>query len=120
MFNLKHLIRSFVTIAAVVLLCVTAAPDAHANNKHSATASQATETSITLNSTQGNKQTQSKENQKPSQKSIFDADVLERPLSYFINSFSSDEDDDEDMLSYGNTIIITIKALLASLLSTII
>lgn len=119
MLNLMHLIRSIIPIAAVILLCVTAAPDAHAHNGPSVTPAQNTEASTGSNSAQDSKQT--KAAQKPSQKSIFDADVLERPLSYFKNPFSSDEDDDDDdMLSHGNTVIITIKALLASLLSTII
>lgn len=122
MFNLRHLICSITSIAAVVLLCITATPDAYANNNGaSVTPAQNTEASIGSNGAQDKKHTQTKAAQKPGQKSIFDADVLERPLSYFRNSLSSDEDkDDDDMLSYGNTVIIAIKALLASLLSTII
>lgn len=118
MFDYRHLIRPLLPIAAVILLCVTAAPDAHANNGPAVTSAQTTEASANTNDQQDNKQP--KATQKPSQKSIFDADVLERPLSYFRNSFSTEDEEEDDLLSHSNTVIITIKALLASLLSTII
>ena len=122
MFNLRHLIRPFLPIAAVALLCLTAAPDAHANTGSSSSVTPTQTTEATTGSKESQDSKSPKAAQKPSQKSIFDADVLERPLSYFKNSFSSDNDndDDDDMLSHGNTVIIAIKALLASLLSTII
>jgi len=117
MFNLRQLIRPLVPVAVVLLLCVFSAPEAQANNG-STPASTQTTTPVTRQQDTKKAQPTPK---KPVQKSVFDAEVLESPLSYFKNAFSPDEDDDSsDLTSHSSTIVITIKALVASLLSTII
>lgn len=56
---------------------------------------------------------------KPAQEnSVLDADVLDKPLSYFKNAFIPDEEDSSSD-SDPSTIVMTVKALVATLLSTI-
>lgn len=119
MLNLRLLLRPILPIATVLMLWVTSAPEAQANNGTSTATVQkpAVETPATTNNP--NKK-QTKAAKKPSQKSVLDADMLEKPLSFFKNAFSAEDDDDSDLLSHSNAIMITIKALIASLLSTII
>lgn len=119
MVNFKQLVRPLIPVAVVLLLCLTAAPSAEANNGSSTATSQKTTTTTTT--TQQDKKPVKATPQKPSEKSVFDADMLERPLSFFKNSFSPEEDEDSDAtFSQSTTVVIAVKALIASLLSTII
>lgn len=116
MSKLKHFIRLIVPVATVVLLCVSTAPDAQANNGTNVSSAHKAETPATT--TQNSKKPDAT-TQKQHPKSVFDADVLERPLSFFKDSYSS-EDDDNEYASHTSTIFNAIKALIASLLSTIL
>jgi len=116
MLNFRQFIRPLIPVAAVLLLCLTAMPAAEANNGSSS------QKAATVEQQDANKQTkQPAATPKPRQKSILDADVLDRPLSFFSNPYTSDEDDDsDDMFSHTTTVVVAVKALIASLLSTII
>ncbi|MCC9165448.1 hypothetical protein [Pontibacter harenae] len=56
---------------------------------------------------------------KPSQKSILDADVLESPMSFLKSAFSEEEDSAESF-DHASALVVALKALVATLLSTII
>lgn len=55
---------------------------------------------------------------KANQKSIFDADVLESPFSFFKDANA--ENDNADAAPQMNAVIIAVKALIATLLSTVL
>ncbi|WP_125185436.1 hypothetical protein [Botryobacter ruber] len=64
-----------------------------------------------------------KEAAKPRQKkSVFDADALERPISFFKDLVSADGNNEEerDIAPQADTLVLAVKALAATLLSTII
>ncbi len=122
MYNFMQFVRPLLPIAVVVLLFVIAVP-AEANN---GTASNNGASTTTVQQTtppatpQDSKQTKVVQ-KKPVQRSVLDADVLERPLSFFQNYFSPEEEDTDDtMFSHSTTVLIAVKALIASVLSTII
>lgn len=119
MWKFTQFVRPFIPIAVVILLCVTTAPAAQANNGNSTGPAQKTATTSNSQEQQDVKQPKVTA-QKPSQKSVLDADMLERPLSFFKNSFSPEEDDDDEMFSHSSTVVMAVKALIASLLSTLI
>jgi hypothetical protein len=112
MLNFLKLVRPL-SLIVVILLCTVTIPVTKADNggpvlKNTNTTQQETKQSKSVT-------------QKPAQKSVFDADMLERPLSFFRNSYDSEDDnDDSSLFSHSTTIIIAFKALIASLLSTII
>ncbi|EJF09620.1 hypothetical protein [Pontibacter sp. BAB1700] len=53
------------------------------------------------------------------QKSVLDADALDSPFSFFKDLTSSDEDESSDVTVKSSTVILALKALAATLLSTI-
>ncbi len=55
---------------------------------------------------------------KPSEISVFDSEVLNSPINYLKKAFASEEED-TDTTSNNSAVVITVKALIATLLSTI-
>lgn len=116
MLNFMQYIRPLLPVVVVILLCVITVPVAEANNGASKASVQKT---ATIADQQDDKQKKAI-SQTPIQKSVLDADMLERPLAFFKNSFSPEEEDDDAIFSHSTTVVIAVKALIASLLSTII
>ncbi|MFD2246809.1 hypothetical protein [Pontibacter ruber] len=56
----------------------------------------------------------------PKQKSVLDAEVLESPISLLKDAFTSSEEDESEVTTQPSTLVLTVKALIATLLSTII
>lgn len=107
-------------LSAALLLGVTAAPYAANLNNGKATA----EThALAPASTQGGASTNTGNTTKPAeapkkQKSVFDADALQSPLSFLKDATSSDEEDN-DIAAKSSMVVLALKALAATLLSTI-
>lgn len=58
---------------------------------------------------------------KPRDKSVLDAEVLASPITYLKKALSSDDEEQSDSdVESGDTIVIAVKALVATLLSTIL
>lgn len=58
---------------------------------------------------------------KPRDKSVLDAEVLASPIAYLKNALSPEEEEkSESDAGSGDTIVIAVKALVATLLSTIL
>ncbi|GAB3824762.1 hypothetical protein [Pontibacter rugosus] len=114
--------RDFLLMATFVLLCMLIMPvaQAHANgapaNTTTVTAPQTSPKAA--DSEQKAPKSKAKVVTKPRDKSVLDAEVLESPLSYFRNAFNSDEDETD--ASRSGAVMITVKALVATLLSTVI
>ncbi|MFD3002930.1 hypothetical protein ACFS7Z_21365 [Pontibacter toksunensis] len=133
--NLWQKLSKYLPIAALVLLCMVVVPAAQANTGSNGGASTASAegmgsnggTTVTANAQQTNGQAaaandpakgKQKVTTKPRDKSVLDAEVLESPIGYFKNAFSSEEDSSEAAPS-SNAVMLTVKALVATLLSTI-
>lgn len=119
--------REFLPIAAVILLCMIIVPVAQANDNSgattAATVAQAApqSTATTAAAADSPKTTKPKAKvaaTKPRDKSVLDTEVLDSPISYFKHAFSSEEDD-ASASSNNGAVVITVKALVATLLSTI-
>jgi hypothetical protein len=119
-------VREYMPMAAMLLLCIIIVPAAQANtnNGNSAAATQHTEAQSTTvavaapDDAPAAKATNPKAANKPCQKSVLDAEVLESPIGYFRNAFSSEEDE-ADVAPNSGAVMIAVKALVATLLSTI-
>lgn len=126
MIKLWQHVREIMPMALVVLLCLIVVPVAQANsngNNNGTTAVQ--QQSVQQNAavavqTEDQKHAKSKAKVavKPSDKSVLDAEVLASPIAYFKNAFASEEDD-SDAAPTSNAVVITVKALIATVLSTI-
>ncbi len=108
-------------LAATLLLGVSATPNAaHLSNGNTTTEAVNTTTATTPVATTG---TAASNETKPStpkkQKSVLDADVLESPFSFFKDLSSGSEDDDTDVTVKSSAVVLALKALAATLLSTI-
>ena len=106
-------------LATILLLGVTATPNAADLNNGKATTetemAAAPNTDTTAATTEDTKPATPKK-----QKSVLDADVLESPLSIFQDlSSGSDEEEASDVSVKSSTIVLALKALAATLLSTI-
>ena len=116
--------RDFLLMATFVLLCMLIMPvaQAHANgapaNTTTVTAPQTSPKAADSEQKAVTPKSKAKVATKPRDKSVLDAEVLESPLSYFRNAFNSDEDETE--ASRSGAVMITVKALVATLLSTVI
>ncbi|WP_162428161.1 hypothetical protein [Pontibacter pudoricolor] len=114
----QHL--QFIFAAAIVIMLLSMpCPDVLANND-TATTTQNT-TATVDNDTSGNKSV-AKAKAKSSttrvkDKSVLDAEVLDSPLAYFKEAFTP-EDESEDNIAPA--LMNTVKALVATLLSTVI
>ncbi|MDO6390814.1 hypothetical protein Q4E40_11800 [Pontibacter sp. BT731] len=105
-------------LATILLLGVTITPSAANLNNGKATAE------ATTVGAPGASTTASTDDTKPAtpkkQKSVLDADVLESPLSFFNDlSSGSEEEESSDLTVKSSTIVLALKALAATLLSTI-
>ncbi|WP_299990071.1 hypothetical protein [uncultured Pontibacter sp.] len=104
-------------LATLLLLGVTATPNAaHLNNGNS-TAEATTVIAPNTNSPAATNATEPATPKK--QKSVLDADALDSPFSFFKDLSGSDEDDSSDVTVKSSTVILALKALAATLLSTI-
>lgn len=123
--NLWQSVREFIPMAAVIVLCLVIVPCAQANtnNKGSSTAVATHQTSpqTTVEAApDGTKTTKAKPKAtKPASKSVLDDEMLDSPISYFRDAFSSEEDNADATPSSG-AVMMTVKALVAVLLSTIL
>lgn len=139
--NLWQHLREYLPMAAVLLLCMIVVPAAQANTGTNGGASVASVEGTGSNGgatvTANAQQTQHTNGQsaataatndpakgkqkvstKPRDKSVLDAEVLESPIGYLKNAFSSEEDS-ADAAPSSNAVMLTVKALVATLLSTI-
>lgn len=120
--NLWQHLREYLPMAAVLLLCMIVVPAAQANTGTNGGAT------VTASAQHTNGQTaavsndpakgKQKASTKPRDKSVLDAEVLESPIGYLKNAFSSEEDS-ADAAPSSNAVMLTVKALVATLLSTI-
>ncbi|MCX2740640.1 hypothetical protein [Pontibacter anaerobius] len=118
-------VRDFLPMVALLLLCMLVMPATQAyaevnHNGSSATVQQQQQ----VQQTQEHKATTGKTKPKtattkPHEKSVLDADVLESPLAYFRDAFSSEEEE-SDTATGTSAVVVTLKALIATLLSTVI
>ncbi|WP_089318037.1 hypothetical protein [Pontibacter ummariensis] len=114
-------------IVALVLLSILIMPAALANgnnNGNSATVSASATPQVSPLATEDTKASKAtpatKVAPKPKEKSVLDAEVLESPMEYFKKAFSSDEEGGADTAPNSGAAMMTVKALVAMLLSTII
>jgi hypothetical protein len=124
MINLWQSIQRILPMAAILLLCVAAVPAQDQTNNTNTSATAATNNSQTNTATAevltSSARPKAKAITKPREKSVLDAEVLESPLSYFKRAFSSDEEEQNDTYAANpGAVVITVKALIATLLSTI-
>ena len=123
----------FLPVVAVVLLCLSAMPFAQANgngngnngtttasvqqNTVPAQASPAATLTASAEATKAQKP-KPKTTVKPQNKSVLDTEILDSPIGYFKKAFATEEDE-ADAASNNSAVMITVKALVATLLSTI-
>jgi len=138
MINLRQRVRALTAMIAILLLCMAQAPVTMASTNATAAAQATASTSPQVNATtqidpathQANAKVasanapaaakpKSKAVTKPREKSILDADVLDSPMSYLRDAFST-EGEDADIPVRSGAVTVAVKALVASLLSTII
>ncbi|WP_439880768.1 hypothetical protein ACSX1A_16635 [Pontibacter sp. MBLB2868] len=120
-------VRGFMLLAVIILLSSFAIPAAQANgNGNGSTTTttvqpqstqQSNATAVNAGDQKGTKP-KAKVTTKPRNKSVLDAEVLDSPIAYFKNAFTAEEDDSEAAPNSG-AVMITVKALIATLLSTI-
>ena len=119
-------VQYYSPMAAIVLLCLLIVPVAQANNGNGSngaavtTVQQATPPATTASAAEASK-TVKKEKApatKPQNKSVLDTEVLDSPIGYFRKAFASEEDE-ADAVANNGAVMITVKALIATLLSTI-
>ncbi|PTX22496.1 hypothetical protein C8N40_101320 [Pontibacter mucosus] len=121
-------VREFLPMAAVLLLCMLVMPatQAYAEDTHNGattttvvTAEQQTQPQPGTVDKKSNAESPKKPaTSKPQDKSVLDAEVLESPLAYFRNAFTP-EDEESDAATGTSAVVVTIKALIATLLSTV-
>ncbi|WP_266203547.1 hypothetical protein [Pontibacter kalidii] len=122
--------RDVLPMVAILLLCMILMPTtqayAEANNDTSAPAQQvsqdaAARQAVTAKDTDTtpDKAKPKVASTKPRERSVLDAEVLESPLAYFRDAFSS-EGEESDTAAGSNAVVVTLKALIATLLSTVI
>lgn len=123
--NLWQHVREFVPMAAVIVLCLVIVPSAQASTGNNGsntttTATQQTQTTAAA-ATDGTKPQKAKPEAttRPASKSVLDDEVLDSPISYFREAFSS-EKEDTDAAPSSDAVTMTVKALVATLLSTIL
>lgn len=119
--NLWQQMREYLPMAAVLLLCMIIVPTAQAgtgNSGGAATTQQATAAVAAISDDTNPEKAKQKVSTKPRERSILDTEVLESPMAYFKNAFSSEEDS-SDAASSSSALMIAVKALVATLLSTI-
>ena len=130
MINLWQPVRTLAAVAAILCLCMVQAPVAASGTNGTAPTQTTTPTSPQTDSatpqadakvaTATGTAAKPKAVTKPSEKSILDADVLDSPMSYLRDAFSTAESENVETTAHSGPIMMTLKALIASLLSTII
>lgn len=115
--------RDYVLLATIALLCMIVMPttQAHASNgngNNGSTTTAAPQQAPEQQKASATKATPAKKTTKPREKSVLDSEVLESPISYFRDAFSSGEDE-SDTASRSSAVVITVKTLIATLLSTV-
>ena len=108
--------RLFIPVAGVALLLSLPCPYALANNGPAAAQTTTTTEDNGTTSKAGAKPKTKPVAAKTRDKSVLDADALDSPLSYFKEAFTPEEDKEIDG---SPTLVNTVKALVATLLSTI-
>ncbi|MBC5994059.1 hypothetical protein [Pontibacter cellulosilyticus] len=125
-------VREFLPIAAILLLCLIVVPVAQANGNGNGNGSNgATTATVQQNTTPATTTTAASAETakvakakpkapatKPQNKSVLDTEVLDSPIGYFKKAFTSEEDE-ADATANNGAVMITVKALIATLLSTI-
>ena len=119
-------VREFFPMAAILLLCMLVMPatQAYAEDTHNGaattvTAEQQTQPQPgTVDKKSTAESPKKPATSKPRDKSVLDAEVLESPLAYFRNAFTP-EDEEADSATGTSAVVVTIKALIATLLSTV-
>ena len=116
-------VREFIPVAAFVVLCFVSVHSALANIDKNDSASTATTTmqTQTAAATDGTrpKEAKSEASSKPPSRSVLDDEMLSSPISYFREAFSSEEED-ADTAPGPDAVTMTVMALVAALLSTIL
>jgi len=115
--NLWQRVREFMWMTAVIVLCLAVVPSAQANTASTTTAAQSADAKAAAG--EGKPQKAKLKTTKPASKSVLDTEVLDSPIAYFKNAFSSEEDETDVTPSTG-AVMVTVKALVATLLSTIL
>ncbi len=119
MINLWQHIREFIPMAAVIALCLIVLPTAQATTTRCTTAT-TQQTTATLSGSGIKKAEPQKDKPKADSKSVLDAEVLASPFTYFRNAFFSEESEERDVTANPGVLMLAIKALFATLLSTIL
>ncbi|MDX5423340.1 MAG: hypothetical protein LPK14_13880 [Hymenobacteraceae bacterium] len=101
-----------------MLFSVLTVPVAKANTGAATQQSTAQAASVSGTDDQKAAKTTTKAAIKPRDKSVLDDDVLESPLAYLRNAFTPEEEGSDTSVNPG-ALMITVKALIATLLSTI-
>jgi hypothetical protein len=114
----QHL--QFIFAAAIVIMLLSMpCPDVFANNGPSSTTQNTTATVDT--DTSGNKSAAKAKDKSSTtrvkDRSVLDADVLDSPLAYFKEAFTPEDESDDNV---APALMNTVKALVATLLSTVI
>ena len=124
MFKSWEKVRDLFPMAAILLLCMLVMPatqayaDTDTNNQPATTTVDQAQAQPTAEKEPATKAAKKPATAKPSDKSVLDAEVLESPIAYFRNAFSSEEEE-TDTVTGTNVVVVTIKALIATLLSTV-
>ncbi|MBB6609650.1 hypothetical protein H7F15_01235 [Pontibacter sp. Tf4] len=117
--NFWQLFRLSLPVAAIAMLLSLPCPVALANNNGSA---QSVTTATALEA-DGTKAAAAKSKTKPAaartrDKSVLDADVLDSPLAYFKEAFTPEDEKSDNEVAPA--LLSTVKALVATLLSTVL
>ncbi|WP_161889538.1 hypothetical protein [Pontibacter russatus] len=113
-------VRVFIPMAALVVLCLVSVPFALAsiNNNNSASTTAATQQTQTAAAADSTKPGGAKP--KPANRSVLDDEMLDSPVAYFREAFSSEEKEDAGSSPGPDAVTVTVKALFAALLATIL
>ncbi|PVY40404.1 hypothetical protein [Pontibacter virosus] len=106
-------------LATILLLGVTIAPNAAGLNNGKTTSEAAAVVAPDTNTATAATTDGTKPSAPKKQKSVLDDDVLESPFSFFKELASGSDDEESDVTVKSSTVVLALKALAATLLSTI-
>ena len=112
MLNLKSVFRPVMPLVAILLLGIAFCPAADLQ-----TATTTVHTTQAAAGQEAASQTAAPHTSR--QKSVLDEEVLDSPIAFLKEAFSTTEED-TDVTTEPSTLVLTVKALIATLLSTII
>lgn len=117
--NVYQQLRFIFAAAIVVMLLSLPCPEVLANNGPNTTTQSSTAAADNDTTTKSASKTKAKSSTtRVKDKSVLDAEVLDSPLAYFKEAFTpEDENNDSDA---APALVNTVKALVATLLSTVI